>query len=102
MEMPMAVLADKFTILTLKLERGLDVKDEWNAYREAVGDLDVDELMNINLQMWNLEELISVETDLAKIGAYYLALRGMTAQRIAAKNAIAKRYGEYLEVKDYR
>ena len=101
MEMPLADVVDRYTVLILKDQNGIPVKEELEQYRKCCMNLEWKELLRINSLMWKLEEMISDETDLATIGALYLALRGLTKRRVEAKNQIAVKHQQPPEVKSY-
>ena len=103
MHMPLADVADRYTILLLKLEHGLKVQEDLGPYIELLDWYAVDytELMRINRRMWDLENEITAERDLARIGALYLALRKMTVKRVEAKNRIAQSVNQPQEAKNY-
>lgn len=102
MLLSMAEIVDKYTILRLKKEHGLPIAEDLSLYESAVGDLDYSELYSINRMMWILEEFVSGELDLGRVGAFYLALRFLTVKRVEAKNRIARQFNEAIEVKGYR
>jgi hypothetical protein len=107
MDMPIAEVVDRYTILTMRRQkqpgrlRAFDA--QWEACRKVIDDkqLDPDALFRINGQMWEVEERISTETDLATIGILYLALRWLSSKRIEEKNRIAEQHGEPVEKKTY-
>ncbi len=107
MIMSLAEILDRYSILLLKSEYGLAVDDELAEYAEKVDSLDptllVDfhKLSGINRKMWQLEELVTRETDLEKIGAYCLALRGLTVLRTKQKNLINSEQDNPRERKSY-
>lgn len=122
MEIPLADVIDRYTILKLKSERltaeqrkfepilnrellayeqalmdyrqrGISVKQEW-----------VDELYNINGNCWDLEAAIrqgkEEELGLEEVGRRAILIRDVNRQRIAVKNLIAKETGlGFLEIK---
>ena len=101
MEMLLADLVDRYTILLIKQQKGLRVEEPIDEYKRACLDAPCQELMEINSLMWEIEERISRATDIEAIGIMYLALRGLTKRRVDAKNRIAARCHEPLEVKSY-
>lgn len=106
METPISEVADKFTVALIKLREGLPTEKIVEDYRRVlakskVSEEIVDELYEINYKMWRLEELITEEVALDKIGAYYLALRWMSHKRTEKKNEIADKYGGHREYKRY-
>lgn len=102
MKMPVADVVDRYTILLIKKSHGLKVPDEeLEAYRVESCDHDYMELLNINRQMWDLEELITKTQDPFEVGLMYWNLRDLTKLRVEAKNRISERCGQHLELKSY-
>ena len=105
--MPLAEAVDRYTILCLKLEKGLDCIKELDSYRKSIERVDkalVNKLRTINKQMWEAEEVISdliEKEDYKKVGRKYKSLRRLTIERNVAKNQIAAKYGEYQNIKKY-
>lgn len=107
MKMPLAEVVDRFTILCIKLEKGLDCIKELDSYRKSIEKVDkalINKLRTINKQMWEAEEVITdliEKEDYKKIGRKYKMLRRLTMERNVAKNQIAGRYGECQNIKKY-
>ena len=101
MNQNLAETVDKLTILEIKKAHGLPVDQELEAYRLDCQGIDSSELAKINQVCWDLEELVSQESDLSKLGAYCLALRYMTSKRIEAKNRISSKLNQPQEQKSY-
>jgi|TARA_R110002020_G_scaffold192200_4_gene392212 hypothetical protein len=107
MKMPLAEVVDRFTILCIKLEKGLDCIKELDSYRTSIERVDkalVNKLRTINKQMWEAEEVITElieNNEYTKVGRKYKALRRLTIERNVAKNQIAGRHGEYQNIKKY-
>ena len=105
--MPLAEVVDRFTILCIKLEKGLDCIKELDSYRTSLERVDkalVNKLRTINKQMWEAEEVITElieKKEYTKVGRKYKTLRRLTLERNVAKNQIAGRYGEYQNIKKY-
>jgi hypothetical protein len=102
--MTVADAADRFAILCLKGRHGQNVREQREAYRqqaEQAGPGRLDQLHTLHGLMWTLEDMISSESDLATIGAFYLALRWLNSKRVQVKNAIAESLGEPTEEKTY-
>ena len=95
--MSVAEEIDTFTILRIKKEHGLNVVIPANSFKAE----EYSELYRINKMMWELEDLISKESDFAKIGILYLALRYLTNCRVKEKNQISSKHNEPIELKDY-
>ncbi|OGG70370.1 hypothetical protein A3F27_00585 [Candidatus Kaiserbacteria bacterium RIFCSPHIGHO2_12_FULL_53_13] len=118
---PLPEAIDKFSILTLKLERlpanepdRLMIEKEYafygkviDAYREegvAVKDEWIADMVDINGQCWDLEAAIrqgrDQELGLEEVGRRALALRDLNKIRIARKNNIAQKIGlDFFEIK---
>lgn len=102
MEMPIADVVDRYTILLIKQEHGLNVTDaELEEYCLVSSGYNFVDLLNINSQMWDLEEQISKTRSLTEIGRLYVELRRLTKRRVEAKNRIAFLCNEPREVKSY-
>jgi len=103
MEIPIADVADRWTILCLKHEHGQTVILELERYGEELGKHNVDcaELSQINEWMWEIEDKITAATGYYEIGRLYKKLRDLTLKRVAAKNAIAREHGGVIEEKTY-
>ena len=100
-------IADKASILQVKKDRGLDVKEQYSRYMKEIEFLPkelFDNLYKINSAMFDMEEVISAAFELENFemaGHLYWVLRGMTHLRTKAKHDVAKFCGEPLEVKKY-
>ena len=101
MEMRLADITDRYTILLLKQQHGIRIEEPLDVYKLACQNVDCQELLEINSLMWEIEEKISHATSLEAIGVMYLALRGLTRRRVEAKNRIAAKCHEPLEAKSY-
>jgi len=101
MKMPIAEVADRYTILLIKKEHGLNVDEDLEQYKSALRGVHTLSLYIINKAMWVLEDAISVECNMASIGATYLELRKLTLERTTAKNKIAAEHGGPIERKNY-
>jgi CRISPR/Cas system-associated protein Cas7 (RAMP superfamily) len=104
MKMPIADVADKCTILLIKILHGLDVSiRELGVYLEECkeNNINIDCLHIINRNIWMIEEDITKETKLEKIGKLYLELRTLNMLRVNEKNKIAKEHSEPMELKKY-
>ncbi len=102
-------LADRYTILQIKASRGHgeEVVEELKDIEKELGDIKrfSNILYNLNLLMWNIENLITdhIENkpDLESVGALYIALRTLNESRSREKNKLAEMYGGYQELKAY-
>lgn len=107
MTMELWETADKYTILRVKQEKGLDVSAHYEMYRRATlavpADL-LEQLYEVNKAMFEMEEVLSFAFERGEYemaGHLYHSLRGLTHLRTKAKHAIARACGESLEVKRY-
>lgn len=104
MQMKLAEVADKYTILMIKSQKGLPVSyAELEEYQKECVDNNVvvHTLHAINIGIWHVESQITKEESLEKIGELYLKLRRLNHDRITEKNRISKEYNEPLELKQY-
>lgn len=102
---------DKYSILSIKKKKGLDVNDELEFCKEEFVGLTkssrVDnvymELYESNLFQFELEDKIRVEKDLATVGQIALDIRKQNDYRVHLKNKINEicQY-KFLEQKDYK
>lgn len=110
MKMQIGEIADRYSILLLKLERtDLDITQELMQYRDAIrtyGNINkwVEELKTINGRIWDLESDIRKgkegELGLAEVGRRALRIRDINNERVACKNKITAFYGEgFKEIK---
>lgn len=112
MEISLADLIDRYTILRLKLEHldqgqketELFLRREFSAYEKAIDEYRgkgmfvkqewLDELYTINSSCWNLEAEIRQGKDgtlgLAEVGRRAILMRDTNARRIAVKNLVAQ------------
>lgn len=102
MLMSKADLADKYTILLLKKEHGVEVSNALlSTMKEELDGINLQTLLSINHMMWVMEDLISDLADESLIGKAYLFLRELTVKRMEAKNVIAKQFDQPTEQKTY-
>jgi hypothetical protein len=107
MEMPLADIADRLSILFLKFAHGMDVKDEMimysNEYKIHDHSEDFYELLKVNSEIWNLEADIRKgkegEFTLEEIGRRAIEIRNLNRVRVDIKNKIAKSVGQFEERK---
>ena len=95
MKMQLSDITDRATILKIKQAHGLPVHEELAMCMKEAEKVDqdmFDELLAINLEMWDIE---------AQIGKLYLKLKGLTDKRSKSKNRITKKYGGHEEHKKY-
>lgn len=96
MNIPIGDLVDRYTVLVLKLEHGLKVRQELDKYLDEIPpNLSKDkikELYQVNKRIWDLE---------AKIGKLALEVRSLNSLRTEKKNEIAALYNEFLDQKTY-
>ncbi len=101
MKQSISEIADRYTILFLKRKHGIPVDENLTEYETVLQNVDYHNLYAINQIIWTIEEMITIETDLCKIGVFYLALRWANSRRVEAKNEIAKKHGGFVERKKY-
>ena len=107
MEMQKWEIADKASILKVKLTKGLPAEEQFLEYEQDIKQVPkelFDNLYEINLFMFEMEDVISKAFELKNYemaGHLYHVLRGLTHERTKAKHAIAKACNEHLEVKQY-
>ncbi len=106
MKMPIAEVADRYTILLTKVQQGIEPVEILNDYAVELDNVDYKTLHSININMWMLEDEITKELgrsdkDYYKIGALYQQLRKLTIARMEAKNKIAAQHGGPIERKNY-
>lgn len=104
-------LADRYTILQVKSRNGIITNSEEEAElydvltdKDLITDYDSEEIIKlslINSEMWEIEDSITEENNLREIGIHCLALRRLNRSRIKIKNEITKKYGGYIEEKNY-
>lgn len=115
MEMPMGDVADRFTIVLQKFIHGRKLGEVPEIQAELIAlwsELGVGktlaallvDLLAQNVRIWGLEADIRNGGEsfmsYAEIGARALAIRDINKERIAAKNAVAKHFGDsHIEVK---
>ena len=109
MKMPLSEIADRLSILHLKMQRlphNDKVAREFDAYSaesHEVPPLYVHRLYEVNGKIWDLEADIRQGKEgtlgLEEVGRRALAIRDLNAQRIAIKNELAAALGEFIEVK---
>lgn len=86
-------LADRYTILMLKLHHGVKVQEELDAYLKELPDIDedlLDDLYTANAMVWELEK---------DIGEIALEIRSWNNKRNDIKNKIAEKYGGRKDIK---
>lgn len=111
MKVSHADLADRLSILNLKLQRlpfSAEIQREQRAYTFACTEEGIDwawvhRLHEINSQIWDKESDIrrgkEGELGLEEVGRRALAIRDLNAQRIAIKNELAATVGGFQEIK---
>lgn len=109
MEMPLADLLDRFTIVTLKLQRiGEQFRPEYDVYRvgvEALGDRVkpqwIADLLEINRRIWDLEAELKAGVEehlsLEEIGRRAIEIRNANRGRIHIRNPIVRESGSGFE-----
>jgi hypothetical protein len=104
MEMPLADVYDRISILTLKAMHGADVKEEMEYFLRDGFYIDTNfmELLKINYKIWQLESAIrngKDELPLEVIGMRAIEIRNWNRCRVEIKNRIAKEEGLFEERK---
>lgn len=94
MNIPIGDLIDRYTVLVLKLEHGLKVRQELDKYLDEIppqlSKETIKELYGLNKKIWDLE---------TKIGKLALEVRELNDLRSKKKNEIAILYNEFLDQK---
>lgn len=88
-------MADRVTILKIKRQHELEVQEELDSFLSEMPDIDqafLDELFDVNLQIWNLE---------AQVGKMAFDIRKLNTRRTEIKNEITKKYGGYKDQKKF-
>ena len=110
MKMQIGEIADRYSILLLKLERtDLNIKQELIQYSNAIKNYTgisewVEKLREINGRVWDLEADIRQGKEgklgLEEVGRRALKIRDINNERVACKNEITKIYNEgFIETK---
>lgn len=109
MEMPLAEVLDRLSILKLKIERINEphLKKELKAFNNALGEFKnnglkikqewLNELYKINTKIWDLEADIRKgkegELGLEEVGRRAILIRNLNRERVALKNNIIQETG---------
>ena len=104
MQMQPSDLADRYTILKVKKEKGLPVDEELEIYKKEIEFISkplLAKLYAVNKEMWELEDTISGFIFASDIGKAYRLLRESTLIRNKIKNKITEKYGGFAELKKY-
>lgn len=101
MKMPIADVADRYTILLIKVVKHIEPATILDGFQAELTSVDYKKLSKINSRMWELEDAITAACGMAEIGALYLELRELTKQRVEEKNRIAAEHGGPMERKNY-
>lgn len=106
MKMPIAEVADKYTILLIQIKHNHSIYQDIKSYEQLLAGTQVETLLAINTSIWDIEEIITEElrnqvVDYSSVGAYYSVLRILNLQRVKAKNKIATQHSEPTEMKTY-
>lgn len=100
-------IADRLSIMTLKMERIAHIDPEYDDYNNEVRRLglsgDTEKLYEVNAAIWNLEFDIrrgkEGELGLEEVGRRALKIRDLNKNRIEIRNRINKAFDRALEVK---
>jgi hypothetical protein len=103
MEMPLADVYDRVSILLLKWIHGGAVEDELRHYGDGFYlDEDFFNLLRVNAEIWKLESAIrngDASLTIEEIGRRAVMIREWNKSRIAIKNKIADQENGYRERK---
>lgn len=102
-KMTKAEIVDRYTILRLKSEHGLDVKKELRALSDEVDnvpDTFIERLYSVNAQMWEIEDMAELGGEgLEDMGRLFHKQRELNKTRVKIKNEIARHFKEVEEQK---
>lgn len=99
-----AELMDLYSILMIKDEHGLDVKDQMDKVEEEIKDVPIgylEELYKVNKIVWLFEDLAELVKDTKAQGYLYQGMRIHNKKRVQIKNKISKMLDERTEKKSY-
>jgi hypothetical protein len=116
MEMPIAEVLDRYSILLLKIERTrCDFSEEYDQYHNAVKDYRdlysgdgvdgfIGRLVEVNGKIWDMESDIRSGKEgkftLEEVGKRAIAIRNINNERVKIKNEIANHYKSgFIEIK---
>jgi hypothetical protein len=107
-------IVDKYTIASLKFDKGLDCKLELDFYREQLTDYDMEliadelaELKEIHSQIWDRENdfkkfTVEHKYPVEEVARRAIEIRNINALRYVVKNKIAEKLNDPIrEVKQY-
>ena len=100
-------IADHLSVLMVRMDNGIDCKEELDLYRKEVEKQRIDvsfiaELYRINKVMWPIHDIIvNPETDDKTVASMTRKLLELNVERVKVRNEIAKLFGEFTEVKTY-
>ena len=101
--MRIAEIVDRYTILRLKSEHGLDVEKPLKAFKKiamTAPEALVQKLYEINAQMWEIEDMAELGGEgLEDMGRMFHKQRELNKARVAVKNEIAQHFKEEMELK---
>ena len=105
--MQVSDILDRYTILKIKKENGLDVEEELKVYEKEIFEKDYGNtfgLYEVNKLIWEkMDEFIGESKDLAVIGKLSLEVEALNLVRNKIRNAITKHYDAgYNEPKRYK
>lgn len=103
--MKKAEIADRFTILVLKSEAGLQVEKELHKFQKETEDVPddlMDKLYVVNAKMWEIEEQAEhSKENIVNAGELFIKQRELNKERVAIKNEISNHFNENRELKSY-
>ncbi|MEK9207448.1 MAG: hypothetical protein AAB922_03135 [Patescibacteria group bacterium] len=91
MKIRMGDIVDRLTITRLKVEHGLNLKDELKMLileTRGVSKKFINLLYKVNKIMWDIEVVAEKEKDLEKLGKLFKKQRILNKKRIVIKNLI--------------
>ena len=102
---PVVELLDRLAIAKIKVDKGLDAKEEFEYYFNQATKFDLasvidllDELEQVHLQIWALESDIRKGYDeqlgYEEIGRRAVQIRNHNNKRVTIKNKLAERLGD--------
>lgn len=107
-------IVDKYTIASLKFDKGLDCKPELDFYRDQLTDYDMEliadelaELKEIHSQIWDRENdfkkfTVEHKYPVEEVAQRAIEIRNINNERYVVKNRIAEKLNDPIrEVKKY-
>lgn len=106
MMMQPSEIVDRFTVLKIRQEHNISCEQELLLFANEVAQSGVDkklvnELYEVNKEMWPIHDEIMQCHDMAKVGTLCVHLLKLNGKRAAIKAVIAEKYGGFTELKSY-